>query len=71
MKAISKSQSKIFKLEIFRKCLDGEKYQNECNSFIIRSNNQEMYLQQMKKCGPSNFDDKRCYIDNIQSQPWE
>ena len=46
---ISKSQSKNIKFEEFYKCLFGEKYQQECDSFIIRSNNHEMYPQRVKK----------------------
>ena len=30
-----------------------------------------MYLQRVKKYTLSIFDDKRCYINNIESIPWE
>ena len=29
-----------------------------------------MVLQKVKKSTLSNFDDKRCYINNIESKPW-
>ena len=37
LKGISKSQSKNFKFEEYKNCLDGEEYQRECNNYIIRS----------------------------------
>ena len=30
-----------------------------------------MVLQEVKKLTLSIFDDKRCYINNIESKPWE
>ena len=70
LKGISKSQSKNFKFEEYKKCLDGEDYQQECDNYIIRSINHEMVLQKVKKSTLSIFDDKRCYINNIESKPW-
>ena len=29
-----------------------------------------MYLQLVQKSALSLFDDKRCYINNIESKPW-
>ena len=49
IKGISKSQSKIIKFEEYKKCLDGEEYQQECDIYIIRSINHEMLLQKVKK----------------------
>ena len=37
----SKSQPKNIKFEEYKKCLDGEDYQQECDNFIIRSINHE------------------------------
>ena len=51
-------------------CLFGGEYQNECDNYIIRSINHEKYLQQVKKSTLSIFDDKRCYIIEIESIPW-
>ena len=45
LKGISKSQSKNIKFEEYYNCLFGRKYQQECNNYIIRSINHEMYLQ--------------------------
>ena len=70
LKGISKSQSKNIKFEEYKKCLDGEEYQRECDNYIIRSINHEMVLQKVKKSTLSIFDDKRCYINNIESKPW-
>ena len=69
LKGVSKTQSKNNKFEEYRKCLDGEEYQRERNIYIIRSINLEMVLQEVKKSTPSIFDDKRCYINNIESEP--
>ena len=70
LKGISKSQSKNVKFEEYKRCLDGEEYQRECNNYIISSINHEMHLQEVKKSTLSIFDDKRCYINNIESIPW-
>ena len=70
LKGISKSQSKNIKFEEYKKCLDGEECQRECDNYIIRSINHDMVLQKVKKSTLSVFDDKRCYINNIESKPW-
>ena len=70
MKGISKSQSIHIKFEEYYNCLFGEEYQKECNNYILRSINQEMYLQEVKKSTLSIFDDKRCYINETDSIPW-
>ena len=48
-KGVSESQSERLKFEEYRKILYGEEYQRECNKYIIRSLNHEMYLQKVKK----------------------
>ena len=70
LKGISKSQSKNIKFKEYKKCLDGEDYQQECDNYIIRPIIHEMVLQKVKKSTLSIFDDKRCYINNIESKPW-
>ena len=70
IKGISKSQSKHIKFEEYYNCLFGGEYQRECNNYIIRSINHEMVLQEVKKSTLSIFDDKRCYVNNIESIPW-
>ena len=70
-KGVSKSQSKHIKFEEYYNCLFGKEYQRECNNYIIRSINHEMVLQEVKKSTLSLFDDKRCYINNIKSIPWD
>ena len=71
LKGVSKSQSKSIKFEEYKKCLDGLDYQRECDNYILRSINHEMIHQKVKKSTLSIFDDKRCYINNIQNKPWE
>ena len=70
IKGILKSQSKHIKLEEFKKCLDGKKHQSECNNYVLRSIDHEMYLKEVKKSTLSIFDDERCCINNIKSIPW-
>ena len=70
LKSISKSQSKHIKFEEYYNCLFGGEYQKECDNYIIRSINHDMYLQQVKKSALSIFDDKRCYIEETESIPW-
>ena len=69
LKGLSKSQSKNIKFEEYKKCLDGDICQRECNNYIIRSINHEMVLQEVKKSTLSIFVDKRRYINNIESKP--
>ena len=71
LKGISKSQSKNFKFEEYKKCLDGKEYKRECNNFILRSINHEMHPQEIKKSTLSIFDDKRCYLNETESKPWK
>ena len=70
LKGISKSYSKNIKFEEFYNCLFGVEYKQECDKYILRSVNHDMYLQRVKKSTLSIFDDKRCYIINIESEPW-
>ena len=70
IKAISKSQSKNIKFEDYYNWLFGGEYQKECDNYIIRSLNHEMYLQKVRKSTLSLFDDKRCYINETESIPW-
>ena len=55
LKGISKSQSKNIKSEEYKKCLDGEEYQHECDNYILRSVNHEMFLQKVKKINTIYF----------------
>ena len=70
LKSISKSYSKNNNFDEYKKCLQAEKYHEECDDYIIRSLNHEMYLQLVQKSTVSLFDDKRCSIHNIESTPW-
>ena len=69
LKVISNSQSKNIKFEEYYNCLFGREYQKECDNYILRSINHDMVLQKVKKSTLSIFDDKRCYINNIESKP--
>ena len=70
LKSISQSYSRKNEFDEYKKCLDGEEYQQECNNYIIRSLNHEMYLHFVQKSTLSLFDDKRCYRNNNKSEPW-
>ena len=70
LKGISKSQSKYIEFEEYKICLDGEELENECINYILKSSNHDMYMQGIKKTALSIFDDKRNYLDNITSIPW-
>ena len=70
IKGISKSQSKHIKFEEYYNCLFGKEYQKECDNYIIRSLNHGMVLQKVRKSTLSIFDDKRCYINETESIPW-
>ena len=69
-KGIRKSYAKNIKFQEYKICLDGEKYEDECGKYISRSINHEMNLQQVKKSIFSIFDDKRCYVNETESIPW-
>ena len=71
VKGVSKSYSKHFKNEYFRKCLVGEDYQKECDNYILRSPNNKMCLQLVKNSTLTIFDDKRCDESNSERKPWE
>ena len=45
LKGVSKPYSKNIKFEEYKQRLDGEKYQEECEIYILRSVYYEMYLQ--------------------------
>ena len=70
LKGISKSQSKNIKFEEYKICLDGDELENEVINYILKSTNHDMYMQGIKKMTLSIFDDKRNYLDNITSIPW-
>ena len=70
IKGISKSQSKHIKFEEFYNCLFGGEHQKECDNYIIRSLKHEMCLPKVRKSTLSLFDDKRCYINETESLPW-
>ena len=70
IKGVSKSPSKNIKFEEQYNCLFGGKYEQECDKYNFRSINHEMILQTVKKSTLSIFDHERCYINNIESVPW-
>ena len=70
LKGISKSYSKNIKFEEYYNCLFGGEYKQECDNYILRSVNHDMYLQRVKKSTLSIFDHKRFYINNIEREPW-
>ena len=52
---ISKSQSKNIKFEEYYNCLFGDDYQKECDNYIIKPINHEMFLQKVTKNSLSAF----------------
>ena len=58
LKVICKSQSKNFKTEDCKKRIVGKDYQKECDKYLIRILNHDMYLQKETKNSVSPFDDK-------------
>ena len=70
LKCISRSYSKNIKFEEYYNCLFSGEYQKDCDNYILRSLNHEMYLQQVKKSTLSIFDDKRYYINETEGIPW-
>ena len=48
LKGFSKNQSKNNNFDENYNCLFGGKYQQECDNYLIRSLNHEMYLQRVK-----------------------
>ena len=70
IKGISKSQSKHNIFEEHCNCLFGGENQKECDNYIIRSPNHVMYLQKVNKSTLSILDDKRCFINETESIPW-
>ena len=70
IKGISNSQSKHINFEEYYICLFGGEHQKECDNYIIRSLNHEMYLPKVRKSTLPLFGDKRCYINETESIPW-
>ena len=64
------SQIKNIKFEERKKCLDGNNYPKECDNYLVRSLKHDMYLQKVSKNTLSPFDDKRCYENNFENEPW-
>ena len=58
---LSKSYSKEFQFQEYKNCLDGREYQRECNTYIFRSINHEMYLQILQESTLSIFE--RIYLN--------
>ena len=69
-KGIVKGYKKEISFDQYYKCLKNETYNKTCKQFCIRSHDHNMFLQQITKKSLSVFDDKRKYINNIQSIPW-
>ena len=55
---ISKCEWKIIKLEEFYICLFQREKQKQCDNFIMKSINHDIYLQKVRKSTLSVFDEK-------------
>ena len=71
LKGITKSRVKNIKSEDYYNCLFGKERQKESENYVIRSLNHETYMQKVTKTSLSAFDEKRCYLNSIESIPWE
>ena len=69
IKGVSKSQSKNIKFEEYYNCFFGGEYQKECDNYIIKSFILDVYLQKVRKTALAAFDDKRSYLNEIESPP--
>ena len=71
LKSVSKTETKHFKfVEEYNGLYGGANYK-ECDKYIIEFNNREIYLQRKRKSALADFNVKRCYIKEIESEPWE
>ena len=70
LKGVSNFQSKQINFEEYKKCLYEDVYQKEYDVCTTRSLCHATYLQQIKYSTISWFDDKRCYINQTESKPW-
>ena len=71
LKGITKTQTNNIKFEEYYNCLFGNDYKKECDNFVIRALNHEIYMQKVTKNSLSAFDEKRKYINNIEGIPWD
>ena len=69
-KGIVKGYKREISFEQYYNCLMNQTYNQTCTQYCIRNHDHGMYLQQITKKSLSVFDDKRKYINNIQSMPW-
>ena len=70
LKGVPRSYFKKINFEEYYNCLFGGEFQKECDKYILRSVIHDLYLQRVKKPTLSIFDDKRCYINETESKPW-
>ena len=68
---VSKSFSKNINFEEYKKCLDGEEYQFECDVYLIGSLHHEMYLQKVIIKPLFSFDDIRCFENKYKNETLE
>ena len=71
MKVTSKSQSKKIKFEENNNCLFGGEYQKKYVTYVIRSINLEMYLQNVRITTLSASDEKQSFLNGSESIPFE
>ena len=70
LKGISKSQSEHNKFGECYNCLFGRHYHKECDNYLIRPINHEMYLQEVIKSTLFILPDKRCCVNETEKIPW-
>ena len=62
MKDVLKSKSKKLKFEEYHNCLYGKEYRKECDNFLVRSINHDMFLQLVCKNTLSPFESMKVIL---------
>ena len=70
LNVIFKSYYKNIKFEDYYHCLIGGEYEKECDKFFL-FNLPRKVSSGSKKNYTTQFDDKRCYINETESKPWK
>ena len=70
LKGICKGYKNEISFDQYYKRLKNKTYDKTCKQYCIRFHDHNMFIQKITKKSLSPFDDKREYINNIESRPW-
>ena len=70
LKVSQNLKQSIINFDDYYNCLFAGNYRKECENFIIKSMNHDMFLQKVTKNSLSAFEEKRCYLNETESLPW-